>query len=224
MKLLLTSAGIKNPSIPNALLDLLGKPIAEAGALCIPTALNPFPGGARVAYRSSSGATANPMCDVGWKSLGVLELTVLPSIPREYWAAAVEEADTLLVAGGDVLYLSRWMRESGLAELLPSLRETVSIGVSAGSMVTAPTFGETSNDPERPFMVDKGTGLVPFALMPHVDHADHPESSMDKAAQMAAPAPAPTSAIDDETAIKVTDGIVEVISEGRWQVFPAGAG
>lgn len=45
MKYLLTSAGIKNTSIHNALVDLLGKPIAESNALCIPTAIYPFPGG-----------------------------------------------------------------------------------------------------------------------------------------------------------------------------------
>jgi hypothetical protein len=71
-----------------------------------------------------------------------------PSIEEEYWIAAVQEADALLVNGGDVLYLCRWMRESGLANLLPSLRETVYVGVSAGSMVTAPIFGETYDDPE----------------------------------------------------------------------------
>jgi dipeptidase E len=37
MRFLLTSAGIKNTSIHDALVDLLGKPIAESSALCIPT-------------------------------------------------------------------------------------------------------------------------------------------------------------------------------------------
>src|SRR3954452_2476115 len=143
MKLLLTSAGIKNNSIQNALVDLLGKPIAECSALCIPTAILPFPGGPQMAYRFISGSAPTPMCELGWKSLGVLELTALPSIKKEYWISAVQETDALLVYGGDVLYLSRWMRESGLADLLrgpsPELREKVYVGVSAGSMVTAPT-------------------------------------------------------------------------------------
>src|SRR5688500_5311969 len=118
MKYLLTSAGIKNTSIHDALIDLLGKPIAESSALCIPTAIYPFPGGPSMAYRFISGLTANPMCELGWKSLGVLELTALPSIKEAYWIAAVQETDALLVQGGDVWYLCRWMRESGLAELL----------------------------------------------------------------------------------------------------------
>ena len=219
MKLLLTSAGITNDSIRNALLDLLGKPIAEASALCIPTAIYPFPGGPEMAYRFISGLAANPMCALGWKSLGVLELTALPSIQAEVWTAAVRETDTLLVYGGDVHYLCRWMRDSGLAGLLPSLHETVYVGMSAGSMVTAPIFGETYDDPQTPFVIAEGLGMVDFALLPHLDHADHPESSTAKVASMAAALPVPTYAIDDESAIKVVDGAIEVVSEGHWKQF-----
>ncbi len=219
MKFLLTSAGIKNPSIHNALVDLLGKPIAEASALCIPTAIYPFSVGPAMAYRFISGLATSPLTELGWKSLGVLELTALPSIKREHWVAAVEETDALLVYGGDVLYLCRWMRESGLADLLPSLRETVYVGVSAGSMVTAPIFGETYDDPNTPFVIDKGLGLVDFALLPHLDHENHPESSTANVERMAAEVPVPLYAIDDETAIKVTDGTVEVVSEGHWKLF-----
>jgi dipeptidase E len=159
------------------------------------------------------------MTELGWKSLGVLELTALPSIKKENWVAPVEEADALLVFGGDVLYLCRWMRESGLADLLPSLRKTVYVGVSAGSMVTAPIFGETYDDPDKPFVIDKGLGLVDFALLPHLDHEDHPESSTANVERMAAKVPVPTYGIDDQTAIKVTDGTVEVVSEGHWKLF-----
>jgi dipeptidase E len=217
MKFLLTSAGVKNKSIQDALVDLLGKPIAESSALCIPTAVYPFSVGPSMAYRFISGLGPNPLTELGWKSLGVLELTALPSIKRENWVAPVEETDALLVMGGDVMYLCRWMRESGLADLLPSLRETVYVGVSAGSMVTAPIFGETYDDP--PFVIAKGLGLVDFALLPHLDHEDHPESSTAKVERMAAEVPVPTYGIDDQTAIKVTDGTVEVVSEGHWKLF-----
>ena len=202
MKFLLTSASIKNTSIHNALVDLLGKPIAESSALCIPTAVYPFSVGPSMAYRFISGLGPSPLTELGWKSLGVLELTALPSIKRENWVAAVEETDALLVFGGDVLYLCRWMRESGLADLLPSLRETVYVGVSAGSMVTAPIFGETYDDPKTPFVIAKGLGLVDFALLPHLDHQDHPESSMANVERMAIDVPVPLYAIDDQTAIK----------------------
>ncbi|HEY1016674.1 MAG TPA: Type 1 glutamine amidotransferase-like domain-containing protein [Herpetosiphonaceae bacterium] len=219
MKYLLTSAGITNPSIHDALTELLGKPIAEASALCIPTAIYPFPGGQSMAYRFVSGAAANPMCELGWKSLGILELTALPSINKDYWVAAVQETDALLVQGGDVMYLCRWMRESGLAELLPALRDTVYVGISAGSMATAPVFGETYDDPAAPFVIDAGLGLVDFALIPHLDHERHPESSLAKVERMAAALPVPLYAIDDQTAIKVADGAVDIVSEGRWKLF-----
>jgi dipeptidase E len=219
MKFLLTSAGIKNTSIHNALVALLGKPISESTALCIPTAIYPFAVGPSLAYRFISGLGPSPLTELGWKSLGVLELTALPSIKRENWVAPVEEADALLVFGGDVLYLCRWMRESGLADLLPSLRKTVYVGVSAGSMVTAPIFGETYDDPNAPFVIEKGLGLVDFALLPHMDHENHPESSAVKVERMAAKVPVPTYGIDDETAIKVVDGVAEVISEGYWKRF-----
>ena len=156
---------------------------------------------------------------MGWKSLGVLELTALPSIKEEVWTAAVREADALLVYGGDVVYLTRWMRESGLADLLPSLRQTVYVGLSAGSMVTAPIFGETYDDPQTPFVIEKGLGLVDFALLPHLNHPDHPESTLTRVGRMAAEVPVPTYAIDDQTAIKVADDTVEVISEGKWHLF-----
>lgn len=221
MKFLLTSAGIKNDSLHKALLKLLGKPVAEASALCIPTAIYPFPGGPQMAYRFISGLTASPMAELGWKSLGVLELTALPSIKKEVWVAAVQAADALLVYGGDVMYLSRWMRESGLADVLPDLRETVYVGVSAGSMVTAPIFGETYDDPKTPFVISEGLGLVDFALLPHLDHVDHTESTTAKVQKMAAEVPVPTYGIDDQTAIQVVDGQVEVISEGHWKQFAA---
>ena len=142
MKLLLTSAGIKNTSIHDALVDLLGKPIDQSNALCIPTATYAFPGGAAGAWRLISGRAASPLCELGWKSLGVLELTALPSIERSIWIDAVEETDALLVGGGDPLYLCYWIEQSGLGDLLPSLSNMVWVGVSAGSLVMGPQVGQ----------------------------------------------------------------------------------
>src|SRR5213080_2757859 len=142
MKLLLTSSGISNASIHDALVDLLGKPIAESSALCVPTGVQPFPGGPSHVYRFINGSAPGPMCELGWKSLGVLELTALPSIKQEYWVPLVQETDVLLVGGGDPLYLCHWMRQSGLADLFPALRQTVYVGVSGGSLVMAPNVGE----------------------------------------------------------------------------------
>jgi dipeptidase E len=220
VKLLLTSAGIKNASIQDALIDLLGKPIAESRALCIPTASYAMQGGAGSAWRFITGREPEiPMCELGWKSLGVLELTALPSIDEELWVPMVRETGVLLVNGGDPLYLSHWMRESGLADLLPSLRETVYVGLSAGSMVMTPNIGEDFVSWRPPTGGDRTLGLVPFAIFPHLDHEMLPENTMADAEKWAAGMSAPGYAIDDETAIKVSDGAVEVISEGHWRLF-----
>jgi len=219
LKYLLTSAGIKNASIHEALVDLLGKPVAECDALCIPTALYGHPwAGPRQAWRCISGQEqGTPTVGLGWKSMGVLELTALPSLDEERWVPLVRETDALLVEGGDAAYLCHWMRASGLADLLPSLRETVWVGVSAGSMVITPRIGEdfvTWQSPEG----DRTLGVVDFSIYPHVDNPDLP-NTMAAAEQWAAGFSGPAYAIDDETAIKVADGAVEVVSEGNWKLF-----
>jgi dipeptidase E len=222
MKFLLTSAGIKNTSIHNALLDLLGKPIAESSALCIPTATYAFPGGAAgaaLAWGFISGREPRcPMCELGWKSLGVLELTALPSIEKELWVPMVQETDVLLVNGGDTLYLCYWMRQSGLADLLPSLR-AVYVGLSAGSLVMTPNIGEDFIHWTPPTGGDETLGLVDFAIFPHLDHEMMPDNSMAHAERWAAGMTVPGYAIDDQTALKVIDGAVEVVSEGHWKRF-----
>jgi dipeptidase E len=218
MKLLLTSAGIKNASIRDALTGLLGKPIAESSALVIPTAVYPR-GGLEVAWQMIAGRGApTPLCELGWKSLGVLELTALPSLGEERWVPAVREADALLVCGGDVLYLSHWMRQSGLADLLPSLK-AVFVGVSAGSMVLAPHVGEEFIGWRPPTGGDEALGMVDFAMFPHLDHPRMPENSLACAVKWAAGVPVPGYAIDDQTAIKVAGGTVEVVSEGHWKLL-----
>jgi dipeptidase E len=219
MKLLLTSAGISNASIHDALADLLGKPIAQSSALCIPTAAYAMRGGVGLASMLIRGPPSTPLCELGWRSLGVLELTALPSVKEEHWVPMLQETDALLVGGGDCLYLCYWMRQSGLAGLLPSLRETVYVGVSAGSMVVAPNFGETYDGRNSPTGSDRGLGLVDFSLLPHLDHERFPENSLANLERLAATIPVPTYAIDDQTAIKVTDGAAEVVSEGRWKLF-----
>ena len=166
MKLLLTSGGVTNPSIRSALVQLLGKPVAECNALCVPTAQwgHPMCGPQSVRGFVAAEPDFRHFSGLGWASLGVLELTALPTIGRERWVPWVRDADALLVDGGDATYLCHWMRESGLADLLPSLPDT---------------------DAER----------------------------------WAAGIDGPAYAIDEQTAIEVVDGSVEVVSEGQWTKF-----
>jgi dipeptidase E len=220
MKLLLTSAGIKNPSIHNALVDLLGKPIAECNALCIPTASygHPMAGPGRAWKFIAGQESQTPMCELGWKSLGVLELTALPSLDKELWVPWVRQTDVLLVNGGDALYLSYWMRQSGLADLLPSLH-AVWVGLSAGSMVMTPRIGQEFVQWTPPTADDSTLGIVDFSICPHLAPNGMPGNSIAVAEAWAAGIPNPAYAIDDQTAIKVVNGAVEVVSEGHWKLF-----
>jgi len=220
MKLLLTDSGVRNASIRTALVELLGKPIAEADALCIPTAGygGPYgePGGP---WRFISGQSPSPMTELGWKSVGVLELTALPTIDQELWVSWVREADVLLVNGGDTMFLCHWMRESGLADLFPSLSDTVYVGLSAGSLVLTPRIGERFVGRQPPSGDDCTLGLVDFSIFPHLDSPGRPDSAMAEAERWAAGIGHPAYAIDAQTAIKVTGDGVEVVSEGRWRLF-----
>ncbi len=222
MKLLLTSAGIKNPSIHAALVNLLGKPIADCNALCIPTGTYGHPWcNPSHAWRFISGQEPRcPMTELGWKSVGVLELTALPSIGKARWLPWVREADVLLVNGGDAMYLAHWMCESGLADLLPSLDRTLWVGLSGGSMVMTPRIGGRFVA-SKPYITgdDRTLGVVDFSIFPHLDYPDMPHNTLAAAEKWAAAIGGPAYAIDDETAITVVDGAVEVVSEGHWKQF-----
>lgn len=219
MKLLLTSGGVTNASIRDALVAMLGKPVEESTALCIPTAMygHPWVGPGERAWQFISGRAENPMVDLGWKSVGVLELTALPSLDEERWVPLVRETDVLLVAGGDVLYLCHWMRESGLTDLLPSLDDTVWVGLSAGSMVMTPEVGDDFIQWRPPSGDDSTLGLVDFSICPHLVPDGGPGNTMAEAEEWASKISGPAYVVDDQTAITVVDGNVEVVSEGHWK-------
>jgi dipeptidase E len=222
VKLLLTSGGVTNTSIRDALVDLLGKPISDATALCIPTAQHGHPYCTPESlWQFISGQDPDShMTDLGWKSVGVLELTALRGMDEKRWVPWVQEADVLLVDGGEATYLAHWMRESGLADLLPSLSETVWVGVSAGSMVMTPRIGDQFVEWKSPTGDDSTLGVVDFSIFPHLDHEGWASNTLAQAEKWAADIAGPAYAIDDQSAIKVADGVVEVISEGNWKQFP----
>jgi dipeptidase E len=242
LKLLLTSSGITNASIRNALIDLLGKPIEESSALFIATGMHPFAGGPGGIHRAIAGSAKDRLYDLGWKSIGLLELTALPSIDRSTWEPGVRETDAILVWGGDPVYLAHWLRKSGLAEVMESLQNSVYVGVSAGAIATADTFSETYGDPPKrdgevlksekirwlgpdgeeqvDLVTAHGIGLVDFAVIPHYVNPDHGEVTPTNAERWAAHNSCPTYAIDEATALKVVDEKVEVVSEGVWRLFP----
>lgn len=221
MKLLLTSGGVTNPSIHAALETLIGKPVSDSRALLIPTAQwgHPMCGPDSVRGFLAAGPDWQPSSGLGWGSAGVLELTALPSIDPERWMSWVREADVLFADGGDATYLAHWMRESGLAELLPQLREKVWVGVSAGSMVMTPRIGEYFREWDAA-PDDRCLGVVGFAIFPHLDL--FPTNTMAHAERWAAGLGIPSYVIDEATAIVVDGGEPEVVSEGRWRRIEAG--
>ena len=148
----------------------------------------------------------------------MLELTALPSLDEERWVPLVREVHVLLVEGGDAAYLCHWMRASGLADLLPSLHETVWVGVSGGSMVMTPRIGADFVTWQSP-AADRTLGVVDFSIFPHLENPDLPHNTLAAAERWAAELAAPAYAIDDETAIRVVDGTVDVVSEGQWKQF-----
>jgi dipeptidase E len=218
MRLLLTSGGVTNLTIRSALVAMLGKPIDECHALCVPTAQwgHPMCGPGSVRGFVAAEPSWEHFSGLGWASLGVLELTALPTVGADRWVPWVRAADVLLVDGGDATYLSHWMRESGLAGLLPSLPDMVWVGVSAGSMVMTPRIGsyfvEWSSAPD-----DRTLGVVDFSIFPHL--GAFPGNSMADAERWAADIGGPAYAIDEQTAIRVVDGSVDVLSEGQWRRF-----
>jgi len=222
MRLLLTSGGVTNDSIRAALADLLGKPIEESSALLVPTAQwgHTMCGPTSVRGFVTGLPPWGGMATLGWKSLGTLELSALPTIGRDRWEPWVRETDVLLVDGGDATYLAHWVRESGLVDVFPSLPDTVWVGVSAGSMVMTPRIGDAFVEwPDAPD--DRTLGLVEFSIFPHLDV--FPTNTMEEAEKWAATIDGPCYAMDDQTAIKVTDAGAEVVSEGRWHRLDARA-
>jgi len=173
--------------------------------------------------------------NLGWKAYGVLVLTALPSLLEEHWLPTVEAADVILVGGGNTGYLSHWLHASGLARRLPEwLKNKVYVGISAGSMVVTHSLNVDRERLERTGVYDddeydeaappgagsdKPLGLVDFVVRPHLNADYFPAVTLENVERWATKVKVPLYAFDDQTALKVLDGQVEVISEGEWRLF-----
>lgn len=216
MDYLLTSGGIQNPSIHNALRKMLRKPIEECHAIAITTASYALGRGTDLAVNFIQGKDEASMVDLGWKSVGLLELSAVSVIDPAIWQPAVEQADVILVNGGDPLFLHHWFVESGFDRLLPQLTG-VYVGMSAGSMVLTPRIGtDFVGWKKMPEQSDATLGLVDFSIFPHLDHPQLPDNHIQAAKSWAETLTNPAYAIDDATAIRVIGSNVDVISEGKW--------
>ena len=218
MKLLLTSAGIKNTSIANTLVEMLGKPIAEASALVIPTAAYPA-GGPAAAWRIVSGRAMTPLCEIGWNSSACSSSQHSPASTRRSGSPSSGKPTLFWWA---VAIRCTWRTGCGSPARPTSclhLQHTVWVGVSAGSLAAAPRLGQDMSDWQSPTGSVQALGLVDFSIFPHLDHPNMPEFGLADAERWAAALDGPGYAIDDQTAITVIDGEVAVVSEGHWKLF-----
>jgi dipeptidase E len=220
MRFLLTSGGVTNAGIERALVELLGKPVADSSALFVPTAGHPMSNGPEIARKAITGEFGNRFTELGWGTLGVLELTALPTIDRARWTGWLQDADALLVGGGDPWYLTHWLRESGVAELLPTLDTAVYVGLSAGSMVVGARVSSYFGNWPLPQGEPSALGLADFEMVPHLDHPQLPHNTMADAERWSGELTAPGYAVDDATALQLVDGEISVVSEGSWRLFP----
>jgi len=208
----------------------MGKPIGESKVVFVPTAMHAVADGGR--YLWEDLAKQNKM---GWKTASILELTALSSVPESHWLPSLQEADVIMVDGGNTPYLSYWFEKSGFAEKLPALLErSVYVGVSAGSMVVSDSLvinprklkdkGIYSDDQygdEAPldFGSDFTLKLVPVVLRPHLNASYFEHVTMADMEEACAEIAAPVYVMDDQTALKVVDHHIEVVSEGDWKLL-----
>lgn len=216
MKLLLTSGGLENQSIINALRELVGRDFKEAKLVFIPTAANMEEG--------DKWWLINDL--VKCKELGFKEVDIvdIAAVTKEIWQKRLEKADVIIVGGGNTSYLMGQIKKSGLADILPKLlKSRVYVGISAGSMVMAPKLKEKEMQRlyEEPILDDdtnEGLGFVDFLVVPHMNSPFFPRAA-ELIDEVARDIEIYLYAIDDQTAVKVVDGKVEVVTEGKWKKY-----
>jgi dipeptidase E len=214
MKLLLTSAGLSNQSIINAFLDLAGKPFSELKLAFIPTAANVESGDKDWLIDDLI------VCkNLGFQSIDIVDIS---AISKDMWLPRLQEADVLMFEGGSTLHLMHWMEKSGLRKLLTEMLKTkVYVGISAGSIVTAEKLSlvKVHYEEENVSGNEEGLGLVDFQIRPHLNSPYFPKANLENLRKNAEKLGETFYAIDDNTAIKVVDGKMEVVSEGAWKKF-----
>lgn len=218
MKLLLTSSGLTNKSIADALFELVGKKPSDTTIAFVPTAMNVESG--------DKGWFVTDLYNLKKQGLKCLDIVDISALPKDIWLPRLEAADVLFFSGGNTAHLMRWMKESGLAELLPELLKTrVYAGISAGSIITAPSLALSSEDKRLyyeeifGYSDEKALGFVNFHFRPHLNSPNFPNVRKEYIQEIAKNIKEPIYALDDQSALKVMDNEVEIISEGEYLKF-----
>ena len=218
MKLLLTSDGITNASIANALIELAGKPFKDLKLAYIPTAAN-----IDVDDKSWQVGHMAVIKNLGFKFFDIVDISALP---KENLEIRLKDSDILLFEGGRTTYLMDWIKKSGLDKLLPELLKTrVYVGISAGSIAATPNLSiadsgtlyyENLVEKNRD---EKALGFVEFLFRPHLNSKDFPMVNHEVLERLAKNTSETIYALDDASAIKVDGDKIEVVSEGKWEKF-----
>jgi dipeptidase E len=218
MKLLLTSGGLSNNSIISSLKKLTEKPFSELNLAFIPTAANIEAGDKTDWFLKDLEICKN----LGFKSIDLVDISALP---KKIWTKRIEESQIIMIEGGNTYHLMYWVRKSGLEKLLPELLKTrVYIGISAGSMIMAPSLDLSSS--EKGIVEDiaekieeKGLGFVDFLIEPHINSPYFPDLTFVNFEKQSKNIELPIYALDDNSAIEIIDDKITVISEGNWKKF-----
>lgn len=218
MKFLLTSAGITNQQIADALIDLVNKSVGDISVAFVPTAANMEIG--------DKGWLIDDLSNLkkqGFKSIDIVDISALP---RKVWQPRLETADVLCFAGGDTLYLIHWLKVSGLVELLPSLlKSRVYVGISAGSMVTGNIAQRRlkelypDEDPGSYPEIHTGLAFFDFHFRPHLNSPYFPRVRREILEGLATELKGPVYALDDQSALKIVDDKIEVIGGGEYLIL-----
>jgi dipeptidase E len=230
MKLLLTSNGLANESIALALEELVGKPRRDIKIAFIPTAAFPQD----EARHESRDWLVDDLTRIK-EFCGYIDIVSLADLAPEEVIKRLEYADVIFVGGGNTFYLSYMFEKLGLFDALPHLLETrVYAGISAGSMLASASLRSASqaiNSPEKfydelydelgpvGFSSVKSAHLVDFLVRPHYLSRVFPDAKGDFLENIVQDSKLPLYAIDDQTALKIIDGHVEVVTEGRWRLI-----
>ena len=219
MKLLLTSGGITNKAIAKAFLDLVGKKAKDTRVAFIPTAAN--------VEQSDKDWLINDLYNLKKLKLKCIDIVDISALPKKIWLPRLKAADVLFFSGGNSFWLAHWLKKSGLAKLLPRLLKTrVYAGISAGSIVTAPSLFLSSRDRKIYYekiightASEKGLGFVDFHIRPHFNSPHFPRARAKFLKKLAKEFPEIIYALDDRTAIKVDGKKVKVVGSGKYLVF-----
>lgn len=209
MKLLLTSGGITNKKIADALLDLVGKSASETNLAFIPTAAN--------VEGHDKGWFIDNLYQLKQQKFKMIDIVDVSALPRWNWEERLRFADVLFFSGGVTPHLMYWVEKSGLKELLPELSKTrVYVGVSAGSIIMSPTLSFSNQERAKwykekfGYEAKEGLGFIDFYIRPHLNSPTSPHSRKELIEKTAKEIPQIVYAIDDQVAIKVVDGKIKI--------------